>query len=402
MRIHPRSAGWAIVAAVALAPPGLAQAQTEDAASLKALTIAAVYTGDATGVVRGVRPRAGRYLDNLDVTADLDLEAAVGWGGATIHAYALNNSGGAPNDVAGALQGVDNIEVATPRLRLFELWLEQSFAAGKAGLLAGLYNLNSEFYANTAAALLINPSFGIGSELAATGPNGPSIFPSTALGARVNVDLGEGRYARAAVLNAMSGVPGDPGGVDWSFGDGVLTIAEWGVQGPTRFSLGAWRYSRRQDDLRDLDAAGAPVRRHAQGAYILAEQHLFGDEDASTATAFLRAGVSDGRTTPFKGGWQAGVLVARPFASRPHSALSLGVQQGVLNRRFRANLRGDGLRPGRAESGAEITYSDRLLPRLTVQPDLQWVRHAGGDRDAKDRFVAAIRFKVDLSPTAPT
>src|SRR6185436_17136544 len=154
---------------------------------------------------------------------------------------------------------------ARPRLRLFELWLEQDFADGRATARAGLYNLNSEFYANEAAGLVIAPAFGIGSELAATGPNGPSIFPSTALGARVNVNFGEAGYARAAVLNANSGVIGDPGGVDWSFGDGVLTIAEAGIEGPSRLGVGLWRYSERQDDIRDADAAGAPLARRAQG-----------------------------------------------------------------------------------------------------------------------------------------
>lgn len=371
-----------------------APATAEEAAP--ALTLQAVYTADATGVVQGVKPRAGRYLDNLDVTADLDLEKAVGWSGAMLHGHLLNNSGAAPNDIAGTLQGVDNIEVARPRLRLFELWLEQTL--GKASVRAGLYDLNSEFYANDAAGLLINPAFGIGSELAATGPNGPSIFPSTALGARVNVDLGEGRYARAAVLNAMSGVLGDPSGIDTSFDDGVLAIGETGLEGPSRVAVGVWRYSQAQDDIRSTDPTGAPIARHAQGAYVLGEQHLFGADDATNGTAFLRVGISDGATTPFKGGWQAGVLIARPFASRPDSQLSFGLQQGVLNSKFRDNLRDEGVRPGRAESGAEITYSDRLTRRITVQPDLQWVRHAGGDRDAKDRFIAALRISIDLSP----
>ncbi len=395
MRPNPPCLWLASAAAAALAIP--APAAAEDAAP--ALTLQVLYTADATGVVQGVRPHAGRYLDNLDLTADLDLEEAVGWSGATLHAYALNNAGGAPNDIAGTLQGVDNIEVTTPRLRLFELWLEQGFAGGKASVRAGLYNLNSEFYANEAAGLLIEPAFGIGSELAATGPNGPSIFPSTGLGARVNVNFGDGGYARAAVLNAMSGVLGDPGGVDTSFDDGVLAIAEAGVEGPTRFGFGVWRYSQRQDDIRSVDASGAPLPARAQGAYALGEQHLFGTDEAANGTAFLRVGVSDGKTTPFKGGWQAGVLVNRPFASRPDSAVSVGLQQGVLNRKFRANLRDGGVRAGRAETGAEVTYSDKVTSRITVQPDLQWVRHAGGDRDAQDRFIAALRIKIDLSPT---
>ncbi|TAJ74685.1 MAG: porin [Phenylobacterium sp.] len=393
MSFPPRPAWLAGASAVAFLAVGPAAAGEPE----PALSVAAVYTADVSGVTRGVRPRAGRYLDNLDLTADLDLEKAVGWRGAMLHAYALNNSGGAPNDVAGTLQGVDNIEVTTPRLRLFELWLEQGL--GPASVRTGLYNLNSEFYANESAGLLLNPSFGIGSELAATGPNGPSIFPSTALGLRVNVDLGEGRYARAAVLNARSGVLGDPGGVDWEFGDGVLTVAEAGTEGPTRVSAGAWRYSHRQEDIRGVGPSGEPVRRRAQGAYVLGEQRMFGSEDGPEGRIFLRVGVSDGATTPFRGGWQAGVLIRRPVASRPDSQLSFGLQQGVLGRKFRDNLRDAGGRPARAESGVELTYSDKLTRRITLQPDLQWIHHAGGDRLAKDRVVAALRLKIDLSPS---
>lgn len=386
-------------AATALMTAFIATAATAQTATPSgdkpALSLAAEYTGDVAGVVHGAK-HAGRYLDNLNLLADLDLDRAVGWSGATLHAHVLNNSGGTPNDVAGTLQGIDNIEVSAPRLRLFEFWVEQ--AAGPATVRAGLYDLNSEFYANDAAGLLLAPAFGIGSELAATGPNGPSIFPSTALGARLNLDLGEGRYGRAAVINARSGVLGDPQGIDTSFDDGVLTIAEVGQDGPTRLGFGVWRYSQRQDDIRATNAAGDPLQRRAQGAYLLGEQQIGGE--SGRARLFMRVGASDGATTPFRGGWQAGVRVAQPFAGRPDSELSFGVQQGVLSRRFRANLRDDGVQPGRAESGFELTYSDRIAPRVMVQPDLQWVRHAGGDRDARDRFIVSLRVTVDLSPGA--
>ncbi len=109
-----------------------------------------------------------------------------------------------PSDDAGTAQGVDNIEVSRQRARLFEAWVQQSFAGDKASVLAGLHNLNSEFYANDSAGLLIAPAFGIGSELAATGPNGPSIFPSTALAARVKWAPREDLYLQAAALNASA------------------------------------------------------------------------------------------------------------------------------------------------------------------------------------------------------
>jgi porin len=385
-----RTASLAAAAALT-ATAALAEEADEPAASLQI-----AYTADVSGAAGSGARHAGKYLDNLDIIGEADLERTIGWRGAAGHIYILNNSGGAPNDLAGTLQGVDNIEVATPRLRLFELWVDQSFAGGKASLLGGLYNLNSEFYANEAAGRLLNPSFGIGSELAATGPNGPSIFPSTALGLRLNLSVGEHGYARAAVLNAHSGVVGDPKGIDFSFDDGVLSIAEAGVEGDGKISFGAWRYSRKQDDIRDVDGAGDPLRVAADGAYLLAEKPLFGGEGERQATAFLRVGVSDARTTPFRGGWQAGFHIARPIASRPDSELAFGLQQGLLSQRFRANLRDVSVDPKTAESGVELTYADKLTSRVTIQPDLQWVRLADAPRDADSRWIATLRVRVEL------
>jgi hypothetical protein len=142
------------------------------------LKLSGSYKADLAGTVSGGLAKRGRVLDDLQVFGDLDLDKAVGWKGATAHFELLNNSGAMPNDDAGTLQGVDNIEVTRQRARLFEAWVEQGFG-DKGSVRAGLYDLNSEFYANDSAGLLLAPAFGIGSELAATGPNGPSIFPST-------------------------------------------------------------------------------------------------------------------------------------------------------------------------------------------------------------------------------
>ena len=81
---------------------------------------------------------------------------------------------------------------------------------------------------------------------------------------------------------------------------------------------------------------------------------------------------------------------------RRTSALSIGFEQGLLDRKFRANLRDQAIRPGAAETGIEVTYADRVGKRVTLQPDLQWIRHAGGDRAAPDRWVAALRIRIEL------
>lgn len=381
-----------LATACALAVTALAAAtpsQADDAVSLKV-----DYMADVAGVVRGGTAHKARVLDNLKISADVDLEKAFGWSGATLHVSGLNNSGAMPNDDAGTLQGVDNIEVSKQRARLFEAFVEQSFGADKGSALVGLYDVNSEFYANESAGLLIAPAFGIGSELAATGPNGPSIFPSTALSARLRWTTEGGTYLQGAVINAHAGVPGDPGGADFSFDHGVLAIGEAGWTGAGKLAFGGWAYSKRQDDWRDVTAAGGPVQRRAYGAYVLAERRIKGGEDEpGRITAFARGGISDGLTSPFRGGWQAGVLIEQPVASRPASQASFGINQAFLSRRERANGWDLGQDTGRTETALEATYADTFGP-ITLQPDLQYVIRPAGNRDARNAVVATLRVKV--------
>lgn len=360
-----------------------------------AWTLAATYTADVAGPVSGGASQAGRFLDNLMIEGDLDLDKAVGWAGATAHVSLLNNAGGTPNDLVGTLQGINNIEVSRPRAKVYEAWLQQDI--GRVSVRAGLYDLNSEFYTTDTAGLLIAPPFGIGSELAATGPNGPSIFPSTSLGLRVRIAPTDTTYLQAAAINAMAGVIGDPGGVDTDFDEGALLAAEAGWTGRGKVAAGLWRYTTDQDDLVDVDAAGDPAPRTAAGAYLLVEQPLRRAQGEVRAVAgFLRLGVSDGDTTPFKGGAQAGLLMTQVFGGRPDSALSLGVAYGGLSDKFQQTLAAGGLSAASSESTIEVTYADQVAPRLSLQPSLQYVVHPGGDRNAEAAVVLALRVSIDL------
>jgi porin len=352
------------------------------------------YTADLSSVVSGGRATSSRFLDNLDVIVDGDLNRILGWRGATLHAYLLNNNGGEPNAAAGTLQGIDNIEVAGQGARLYEFWVEQDFGEGAGSLLAGLYDVNSEFYSTAASDLLIAPPFGIGSELAATGPNGPSIFPSTSMAVRLRLGETEGRYLQMAAVNAEAGAMGDTG-VDTDLDHGALFLAEAGWTGPMRLAIGGWRYGDKQDDIRDTGPLGDPARTVAQGVYVLAEGTFYEADDGFSARAFLRAGASDGDTTDFRGGWQAGLRLDHLAVSRPDSAFSIGVHRGLMSDKARANLGDGGVMPAEAEQGVEITYAD-TVGRVTFQPSLQWIDNPGGDRDAEPVVAATFRISVAL------
>lgn len=351
------------------------------------------YTADLTGVVAGGPSRSGRYLDNLLIDVGADLDRLWGWQGARFHSVILANHGGHPNDVAGTLQGIDNIEVGDNGVRLFEFWIEQDLGTSGGSVLAGLYDVNSEFYATEASGLLISPQFGIGSELSATGPNGPSIFPSSGLAVRARFGRQDGTHLQVAAVNAIASTLGDPDGVDTGFEQGVLLIAEAGWTGRARLAGGVWRYSEDQPDIRQTGPMGEPVGSTAEGAYVLLEAPLQVDGPGQDTHLFLRAGVSDGDTTDFQGSWQAGLHIDRILPSRPDSAFAIGIHQGLLSDSARANIRDTGARDAAAEQGIEITYSDRFGP-VVIQPDLQIIQGAGGDRSADTLVVAAVRFSV--------
>ena len=80
-----------------------------------------------------------------------------------------------------------------------------------------------------------------------------------------------------------------------------------------------------------------------------------------------------------------------PIKSRPDSSFSFGVQHGLLARGYRDGLADSGLWAGSAEWGLEVTYSDKLAPYLTLQPDAQYVRRAYSDGGTRTALVFGLR-----------
>lgn len=370
--------------AVAALGPAPAQAGLPDGLSLDAF-----YNADTIAVVDGGLDRGVRYLDDLEIALEADFEKLAGWRGGRAGVRLLSNQGGNPNDLAGTLQGIDNIEVADHRVKLFELWVAQGFADGRADLRLGLFDLNDEFYATTASEDLLVPSFGIGPELGATGPSGPSIFPSTSLTARLLVRPADDVYLQAAVLDAKAGTIGDPGGVDLDFDQGLMVIGEAGWTGHGKLALGAWSYTEAREQVPPSPGENGTAR----GVYLLAEQPL-----APGIEGFLTGGIAAGDTTPFRASWQAGLRFTGLVPGRPRGRLSLGLHQARLTDRFRDFGRATGLDQGGTETGVELTYADDVAPFLTVQPDLQYVRRPAGRRDVDDAIVVGLRLTFAFPP----
>src|SRR6266849_3285898 len=127
----------------------------------RGITPALVYDGDAfTNLAGGLRYGA-TYVGNLHLQLTLDGQRLVDWPGATAYLDVLSIHGGRPSRFVGDAQGVSNIE-APAAFKLEEAWLQQNLFANQFSVLAGRYDLNSEFYRLASAGLFLNSSFGVG------------------------------------------------------------------------------------------------------------------------------------------------------------------------------------------------------------------------------------------------
>lgn len=353
------------------------------------LLLQATYTGEVMSNASGGIRRGSRYLDNLDLVAEADLEALAGWKGASVHVYGLYNNGKSFSDLAGDAQTASNIETGVRAFRLYEAWIEQAFAGGS--LKVGLYDLNSEFDSLDASGLFIGSPHGIGTDFAQTGENGPSIFPSTSLAARLSIEPAAGWVVRAAVLD---GVPGDPDhpkrtAVKLGNGDGALLVAE--VETPLphgRLLFGGWRYTARFDDHAGNSGRGN------DGFYVRGETALFEEagDPAQGLAAFARLGIADGRFNTFRRFASAGLNYTGPFRGRDEDQLGLAVAAAFTSDAYKRAVPAND-----AEVAFELTYRAPVASWLSLQPSAHYIINPGADPSVRSALAFGLRAEISFN-----
>ncbi len=384
------------------------------------ISVELVYTVDVLSNVLGGVKRETEVLGNVDVVAGLDLEPLFGWPGGRMLFYGIHNHGGSISSAVGDLQGVSNIE-APGGFKLFEAWFEQEFSNGGGSLKMGLYDVNSEFDVIDSAQLFLQSSHGIGGEFGLSGKNGPSIFSVTSLGARLLVRPSESLYIQGAVLDGVPGDPGDPRGIqiDLDHDDGVLLLAEVGhvvgggraddedgedgtaasgsgTPGYGKIACGIWKYTGDFDDTSPGNGGLTPsTSQGGPGVYFLAEKDVLrgaGDSDRGFSL-FGRAGFASDKASPVDRYFGGGFVCRGLVPGRCEDRVGVAVAVAHLGNRVRRVSPGEP-RPEEWEVALELTYQASINSWLSVQPDLQYVVHPGGDPKLEDAVVVGVRIEV--------
>ncbi len=385
-----------------------------------------VHTWDLFSVVSGGLHRKTESLGNADLQLKVDLERLAGWKGGSLHIYGLGNYGGNPSDNAGDAQILDNIE-APDTWKLYEAWFQQEFLSGKLSLLAGLYDLNSEFDVNETGSLFIHSAHGIGTDFGQSGLNGPSIFPTTSVAGRIKVRPEERFYAQLGVFDGVPGDPDNPRGTQIIFDrdDGVLVAAEMAylqlerkelespkhlirpgrgteeesgeVTGMTgKYAVGAWFYSAEFDVL-GTDPGGSPEREWGNhGVYLLGEQWVWRElkREDEGLSVFLRLGYADSRFNQFGFYTGGGAVYRGLLPGRDKDQIGLAVAAAYSGGKFEDSVRKEGGKPDLAEVSLEFTYSAQIAGWAILQGDLQYILNPGAAGGIDDALVLGLRTVI--------
>jgi porin len=379
-----------------------------------------VYDGAGVVNTHGGERTGAVYLGNFHMMLTLDTARLLGWKGATFFFNGLVTHGGHPSDLVGDAQGVSSLEAPTGA-QLYEAWLEQNLHGNQLSVLVGRYDLSSEFYRLQSAALFLNGSLGTGPEFSQSGIGGPSVFPDTSVGVRLDYKPVHGVVLRAAV---MDGVPVErPDGGDRLFakGDGLLLVGEASLltrpdlpdhprsrrfrigrsaeQAPydDKIAVGGWYYTAEFDDLSDRLPDGRPVRRHGSGGvYALADGLLSQSSGPSPRrlTGFVQLGLGDSRVNRFGFYAGGGLTLSGLVHALPNDELGVAVASARNGSHFFDEQLENGLPVTHTETTVDLTYLVQVGQHLAVQPDLQYVMRPGTTTVRRDALVGTLRFEL--------
>jgi porin len=353
------------------------------------------YIGESFASVTGGVSRGVVYDGQFGASLDADLAKLAGWPGAKAHVDMLEIHGRGPSAgrLGGNLMTVSNIE-ARPALRLYTLWLEQNLLDDKLSLRLGQIRADEEFVVSNTAAALINSTFGWPVLAAADATEGGPVYPLAQPGVRLQLKPAADFTLRGAVFSGNPGGQGclgdpqicNPSGTTFSLGGGTLAIAELEYAAnagkdakglPGTYKFGAWRETGTFTD----QFTGLRRRSGDWAVYGIADQTVWQPKGGEQSLSlFMRmAGAPSERNLI---SWYAdgGLGFKAPLPKRPDDLLTLGVAYGKISDDAAADRLAGPPTPVRDhEAVIELSYSATVRPGWTLQPDLQYVIHPGGN-----------------------
>lgn len=385
-----------------------------DALTARGVDVTINHIGETFSVLSGGLQRGGTYEGQLEATVDTDLEKLLGWQGARTEftIFQLHDSGHSVHDYVGSLSDPSNID-ALPTTRLYTAWFEKDLP-GNSTLRIGQLVADGDFISSPTTAGLVNGTFGWPVLNSANFPSGGPAYPLATPGVRLLLKP----QAEVSLLSAVfSGDPAgprcvtdpqicNPYGLTFSTSGGALMMSEVRYEVNQQadatglaaaYKLGGWVHSVDFADQRfGLDSTGAPVSlaspaavaslKHAGdwGAYGVIDQMLWRSGTRSISV-FARGELAPPDRNLVSWYVDGGIGIKGPIAGREDDTLTFGVAYSQIGKDAIALDRdilafSGGPHPIHdAETVFELSYRALVSPWWTLQPDIQYIVHPGGN-----------------------
>ncbi|MBS7812799.1 carbohydrate porin [Roseococcus pinisoli] len=387
------------------------------------------YMTDVLGNVQGGQRRGWVNQGLLEPSLQVDFERLAGITGLKgyLNGFFIHNTGRIRRDYVGGVNTIGAIE-AMPRIRLSEVWLEQSLLDGAIRLRAGQLAADVEFLFSDLSTMFLQSDFPTISALNL--PGGGPAFPLATPGAMVAVRPSAGFDLSAAIFDGNTGPP--QRGVDdqvrsryntnFRVLDPALLFAEarWrrnqepNAPGLARtLKLGGWGHLGRFEDLRfSVDgsllanpaSSGVPLRRRGTwGLYGILDQQLWrpeGGDALSGISVFGRVTIApqDRSTIGFYA--DGGIVFANLVPGRPHDRFGVGfvfAQYAQAARDFDRDVArlSDGPSPRRNfEANLELTYLAEIHPGFDLQPVVTHIWNPSETPGGRNALVVGFRTRI--------
>jgi len=376
------------------------------------IKFALTYIGEFLGNPTGGAKQSAIYEDRINFALDADLQKLFGLNGLAFHANIFRiDGGGLSRGALFNLLDVSGIE-ALPTTRLYEAWFEQKWNGEKIAIRAGQLAADTEFATSKYTDVFTNASLGWPGIFAADMPSGGPSPPLAAMGARFRTDVTGNLTLVGAVFDGNAAGPGiddpqlrDRYGINFRVNDPPLFLYEsqfqWnsekgdpGLAG--KLKLGGWRHFGSFEDER-LDTMGislaspastgtpAPIARD-YGVYAVYEQKLLrirNDVDRGIVV-FARASYSPPNQNLIDYYADGGVELVGLQDARPHDKFGVAVAYAHISPRPQAldgdfrSLYGPAWPVRTSEALFTAVYQYEVRSGLTLQPNIQFIRHPGG------------------------
>jgi porin len=375
------------------------------------IKFAVTYIGEVLGNPAGGLKRGAVYEDRINFAVDADLEKLIGLKQLAFHANVFQIDGGGLS--RGALYNflvVSGIE-ALPTTRLYEIWFEQKWGT-KLALRAGQLAADTEFMTAKYTDVFTNASLGWPAIFALNMPSGGPSPPLATMGVRLRADVNDNLTLIGAVFDGDSAGPGpdDPQlrnryGINFRVNDPPLVIGEaqflWnakkgdpGLDG--KFKIGGWRHFGTFADER-FDGNGVSLASPASngvpanlardyGLYAAFEQKLYrvGKDDERGIGIFARVSYSPPDRNLIDRYADGGVEFIGLSDARPRDKFGLAFAYAHVSPNARAldgdfrSLYGTAWPVRSSEALLMAVYQYEVRAGLTLQPNVQFIKHPGG------------------------